>query len=119
MPVFCYSFVARVGLGNIVALVKLSCARASDSGASDAARHIFKNSSHPVRRYDVRGIPDTLAAPTATTLFVLFDALLVVLEGLAATIPVGHHRRRSLRAQGALTDACIAFHLRPPHPHTT
>jgi len=31
------------------------------------------------------GVPDTLTAPTAITLFVLFDTLLVVLEGLAAT----------------------------------
>ena len=65
------------------------------------------------------GVPDTLTAPTAITLFVLFDTLLVVLEGLATTTRVGQHRRRSYRAQGVLRDACNASDLRPPNPHAT
>ena len=39
----------------------------------------------PLPAGTMSGVPDTLAAPTATALFVLFDTLLVVLEGLAAT----------------------------------
>ena len=65
------------------------------------------------------GVPDTLAAPTATTMFVLFDALLAVPEGLATTTRLGQHRRRSHRAQGVLRDACNASDLRPLYPHAT
>ena len=65
------------------------------------------------------GVPDTLAAPTATTMFVLFDTLLVVPEGLATTTRLGQHRRRSHRAQGVLREACNASDLRPPNLHAT
>ena len=78
-----------------------------------------KNLHTPSPQVNVRHVPDTLAAPTATTMFVLFDTLLVVPEDLATTTRLGQHRRRSHRAQGVLRDALNASDLRPLYTHAT
>ena len=60
-----------------------------------------------------------LAASKVTNFFALCDVLPAVLESSATSTWVGQHRSRSFRAQGVLRDACIAFHPKPPHSHTT